>query len=263
VKRRTRPARGADEAAGADVADGAGAAPVAPAVARLAAVDWTAAGHALDDRGWARIPGLLAPGTCAGLARLFDDDHLFRSTVDMEPRRYGVGRYRYFAAPLPPLVAALRAAAYVPLAHIANRWQAARGAKVRFPARLPAFLRACRAAGQAKPTPLLLRYEAGGCNRLHQDIYGAVAFPLQLTVMLGRPGIDFDGGEFLLVEQRPREQSIGTALALAQGEAVIATTRDRPVPGRRGRRRVVMRHGVSLVTRGVRTTLGIIFHDAR
>ena len=230
---------------------------------RLAAVDWIAAGRSLDERGWARIPRLLTPAACAGLAGLFDDDRLFRSTVDMEPRRYGVGRYRYFTAPLPASVALLRAHAYVPLARIANRWQEARGAVHRFPARLPAFLRACRSAGQTKPTPLLLRYETGGCNRLHQDIYGAVAFPLQMTVMLGRPGIDFDGGEFLLVEQRPREQSIGTALALAQGEAVIATTRDRPVPGRRGWRRVVMRHGVSLVTSGVRTTLGIIFHDAR
>jgi hypothetical protein len=198
-----------------------------------------------------------------GLARIFDDDSRFRSTIDMEPRRYGVGRYRYFKTPLPALVAALRAAAYVPLARVANRWQAALGTATPFPDRLPAFLRACHAAGQRKPTPLLLQYATGGCNRLHQDVYGSVAFPLQMTVMLARPGIDFDGGEFLLVEQRPREQSIGTALALAQGEAVIATNRHRPVPGRRGWRRVAVRHGVSLVTRGLRTTLGVIFHDAR
>jgi hypothetical protein len=239
------------------------AAEAVPPAARLAAVDWPAAGRSLDERGWARIPGLLTAGECAGLAALFDDDRRFRSSIDMEPRRYGVGRYRYFAAPLPPLVAALRAAAYPPLARLANRWQAALGARGRLPGRLSAFLRACHAAGQSRPTPLLLRYEAGGCNRLHQDIYGALAFPLQMTVMLSRPGIDFEGGEFLLVEQRPREQSLGTALALAQGEAVVFTTRHRPVRGARGWRRVAVRHGVSLVTRGRRTTLGIIFHDAR
>jgi uncharacterized protein len=230
---------------------------------RLGAVDWEAAGRSIDERGFARVPAVLTPGECAALAALFDDDRRFRSTVDMEPRRYGVGRYRYFAAPLPPLVRALRAAAYPPLARIANRWQEALGARDRFPARLTAYLRACHAAGQTKPTPLVLRYEAGGCNRLHQDLYGALAFPLQMTVMLSRPGAGFEGGEFLLVEQRPREQSIGTAIALAQGEAVVFTTRHRPIRGRHGWRRVGVRHGVSLVTRGQRTTLGIIFHDAR
>ena len=230
---------------------------------RPSVVDWEAAGRALDERGWARLPALLLPDECAALAALFDDDRRFRSTVDMEPRRYGVGRYRYFKAPLPPAVSALRAAAYPPLARVANRWQEAFRARDRFPPRLPAYLRTCHAAGQAKPTPLLLRYETGGLNRLHQDLYGALAFPLQMTVMLTRPGADFEGGEFLLVEQHPREQSIGTAIALAQGEAVVFTTRHQPVRGRRGWRRVAVRHGVSIVTRGRRTTLGIIFHDAR
>jgi uncharacterized protein len=231
--------------------------------ARLTAVDWEDVGRSLDAQGWARIPRLLSAAECGRVARLFDDDRRFRSTVDMEPRRYGVGRYRYLKAPLPPLVTGLRAGAYPPLARIANRWQEALGERSRFPASLPAFLRACREAGQTKPTPLLLRYEAGGLNRLHQDIYGSIAFPLQMTVMLGRPGVDFEGGEFLLVENRPREQSVGAAFALARGEAIVFTTRRRPVRGRNGWRWVAVRHGVSLVARGVRITLGIIFHDAR
>ena len=230
---------------------------------RSAAVDWEAAGRSIDARGFARLPALLTPEECADLAALFDDDRRFRSTVDMEPRRYGVGRYRYFAAPLPPLVRALRAAAYPPLARIANRWQEVLRSRERFPARLPAYLGACHAAGQTKPTPLLLQYEAGGCNRLHQDLYGALAFPLQMTVMLTRPGAGFEGGEFLLVEQRPRAQSRAEAIAPDLGDVVVFPNAVRPVSGRRGFYRAQMRHGVSRVRSGLRWALGVIFHDAR
>ena len=230
---------------------------------RFAAVDWEAAGRSIDERGFARLPALLTPEECVALAALFDDDRRFRSTVDMEPRRYGVGRYRYFAAPLPPLVRALRAAAYPPLARISNRWQEALGTRERFPARLPAYLDACHAKGQTKPTPLLLRYEAGGCNRLHQDLYGALAFPLQVVIPLSRPGADYDGGELLFLEQRPRRQSRATAVAPAAGEGVAFANRTRPCAGRRGFYRVQMRHGLSTVRDGERLALGLIFHDAR
>ena len=233
-----------------------------PDPAPRAAVDWTAVARDLDTRGFARLPGLLSPAACDEVAALYARDAHFRKTIDMAPKRFGVGQYRYFKAPLPPRIAALRAGAYAPLAAIANDWRAALGSKDRFPSTHAAYLRLCHRHGQTRPTPLLLRYGAGGCNRLHQDLYGPLVFPLQLTVQLRRPGIDFEGGEFLLVEQHPREQSIGTALALAQGEAVIFPVRDRPVRGKRGFRRVGVRHGVSLVSAGDRLTLGIIFHDA-
>ena len=225
-------------------------------------VDWAAATRDLDAHGFARLPGLLSPAACDDIAALYDQDAPFRKTIDMAPKRFGVGQYRYFKAPLPPRIEALRAAAYPPLAEVANAWSAALGAPDRFPKTLAAFLRLCHRRGQTKATPLLLRYGAGGCNRLHQDLYGPLVFPLQLTVQLRRPGIDFQAGEFLLVEQHPREQSIGMAFALQQGEGIIFATRDRPAPGKRGVRRVAVRHGVSLVTSGDRLTLGIIFHDA-
>jgi len=225
-------------------------------------VDWETVARDLDERGFARLPGLLSAAACDEVAKLYDRDALFRKTIDMAPKRFGVGTYRYFKAPLPARLEALRAAAYAPLAAVANEWRAALGVKDRFPPTLAAFLRRCHRAGQTKPTPLLLRYGAGGCNRLHQDLYGPLVFPLQLTVQLRRPGVDFEGGEFLLVEQHPREQSVGIAIALAQGEGVIFPTRDRPARGKRGFRRVGVRHGVSLVTAGDRLTLGIIFHDA-
>jgi hypothetical protein len=180
----------------------------------------------------------------------------------MARHRFGEGEYRYFAAPLPPLVATLRRELYARLAPTASRWAARLGAGEPYPVELGAFLRRCALHGQRRPTPLLLRYEAGGYNCLHQDLYGPVAFPLQVTVLLSCPGRDFAGGQFLLVEQRPRAQSRGEAIELGEGEAIVFATRYRPVDGARGSYRVVMRHGVSRLTSGVRMTLGIIFHDA-
>ena len=230
---------------------------------RVAGVDWSAVGQALDARGHAVLPSLLTAGECASLARLFDDDARFRSTVDMARHRFGEGRYRYFAAPLPPLVAALRATLYARLAPIANRWAEALGRPARFPPTLAAYQKACAAAGQRRPTPLLLRYEAGGWNALHQDLYGELVFPLQVTIMLDRLDVDFTGGDFLLVEQRPRMQSRGHAIALGRGDAVVFPCRTRAAQGARGPYQVGVRHGVSTVLSGRRTTLGIIFHDAK
>jgi hypothetical protein len=236
---------------------------VATASARVAAVDWAAVGEALDARGHAVLPSLLAAGECASIARLFDDDARFRSTVDMARHRFGEGRYRYFAAPLPPLVAELRTTLYERLAPIANRWHEALRRPVRFPRTLAAYQKTCAAAGQRRPTPLVLRYETGGWNALHQDLYGELVFPLQVTAMLDRPDVDFTGGDFLLVEQRPRMQSRGHAIALGRGDAVVFPCRTRPVRGARGPYQVGVRHGVSTVLSGRRTTLGLIFHDAR
>jgi uncharacterized protein len=230
---------------------------------RLATVDWSAAERSLDERGYTTIPALLTPAQCAGLSTMYDERERFRSRVVMERMRFGVGEYKYFAPPLPPLVAAMRAAIYAQLAPIANRWRRAMGRDELYPAELDRFLDLCRRAGQTKPTPLLLRYEAGGYNCLHQDLYGEVAFPLQLTCLLSRGGIDFSGGEFLLIENRPRAQSRGEAVVLEQGEAIVFATSERPIAGARGHHRVTMRHGVSRVREGRRLTLGIIFHDAK
>jgi len=240
-------------------------APRAPASPGLSQIDWRSAEAALDERGCAVIPGLVSPEACAAHAALFDQRGRFRSHVDMARFRFGVGEYRYFASPLPPLVADLREALYPPLAGIANRWMERLGTPEadRFPAALAPFLARCAAAGQTKPTPLLLRYETGGHNCLHQDLYGPVAFPLQLTVLLSRPGVDFTGGEFVLVEQRPRQQSRAEVVPLEQGDAVVFATRFRPVAGGRGTYRVALRHGVSRLRSGRRHALGIIFHDAR
>jgi hypothetical protein len=231
----------------------------------LGQIDWRAVEAELDERGCAVLPGLLAAEACTAHAALFDERARFRSHVDMARFRFGEGEYRYFAHPLPPLVAALREGLYPPLAAIANHWLARLGApdEKRFPAALAPFLARCAAAGQTKPTPLLLRYETGGHNCLHQDVYGPVAFPLQLTVLLSRPGVDFTGGEFVLVEQRPRQQSRAEVVPLAQGDAVVFATRFRPVAGARGPYRVALRHGVSRLRSGGRHALGIIFHDAR
>jgi len=230
---------------------------------RLGAVDWAAVGRALDEEGHALIPALLTPEECASLAALYAEDARFRSRIDMARYRFGVGEYRYFARPLPPLVEALRAHAYPPLAALANRWMATLGARERFPEDLGAFLRHCHARGQTQPTPLVLRYEAGGYNCLHQDLYGEVAFPLQLTAFLSRRGVDYTGGEFLLVEQRPRAQSRGEAIAADLGDVLVFPTRFRPVRGARGWYRAAVRHGVSRVRSGSRYTLGVIFHDAK
>ena len=229
---------------------------------RLARIDWEKAALELDDWGYARLPRLLTASECRDLAALYDDDARFRSTIEMEPRRYGRGQYRYLRHPLPPLVKSLRTRLYPPLARIANRWQERLGRSDRFEPTLGAFLARCHRAGQERPTPLLLRYEAGGWNNLHQDLYGAIAFPLQLTCLLSRPERDFEGGEFLLAEQRPRQQSRGAAVALERGEGIVFATRDRPVEGSRGVFRAALRHGVSRLLSGRRLALGVIFHDA-
>jgi len=229
---------------------------------RLSRLDWPALSAALDASGYATITGLLTSPDCTGLADLYDRERLFRSRIVMAKHGYGIGEYKYFTYPLPPIVAALRHRLYQILAPLANAWAAHLADKSNYPAQLDAFLDRCHAAGQTRPTPLLLRYETGGFNCLHQDLYGAIAFPLQATILLSEPGKDFTGGEFLLVEQRPRAQSRGTVVPLAQGDAVIFANGYRPVAGKRGTYRVNLRHGVSTVHAGRRATLGIIFHDA-
>lgn len=230
--------------------------------ARLARLDWDEIERWLWERGYAKAGPLLTPAECAELITLYGDESRFRSRIDMARYRFGVGEYRYFARPLPPLVEALRVHAYPPLAAIANRWEAMLGSATRHPPDLESLLARCRRHGQAKPTPLLLHYEAGGYNCLHQDVYGEIVFPLQLTAFLSRRGVDYRGGDFLLVEQRPRAQSRGEAIATEQGEIVVFPTRDRPVAGARGHYRAAVRHGVSRILAGSRYTLGVIFHDA-
>jgi uncharacterized protein len=217
----------------------------------------------LDARGYA-LPGrLLTARECEALRRGFGRDARFRSTVDMEPRRYGRGRYRYFAYPLPGSVQRLREALYAPLADIANRWQERLGRPERFEPALAGFLARCHAAGQTRPTPLLLRYAAGDYNRLHQDVYGRLAFPLQVAVVLSREGAEYTGGEFLIAEQRPRMQTRVSAVRLGLGEAIVFPNALRPVPGPRGDARAQLRHGVSELRSGERIALGLIFHDAK
>jgi hypothetical protein len=230
---------------------------------RLAAFDWPALSSSLSSRGYARTPRVLDRAQCKALGDLYADETRFRSRVDMAQHRFGLGEYKYFADPIPELVRELREDLFPPLAAIANQWMTALGSPERFPATLAAFHTRCAEKGQTKPTPLLLRYEADGYNCLHQDIYGDVAFPLQVVVFLGSPGEDYTGGEFVLVEQRPRAQSAVEVIAGQQGEAVIFTTRIRPVSGSRGYYRVNVRHGVSPVHSGVRYTLGVIFHNAK
>jgi len=230
---------------------------------RVAALDWTTMTAALDQYGTATTGTLLAPDECAALAACYDNDARFRSRVIMARHGFGRGEYKYFANPLPEVIAALREALYPRLAEVANRWNEAMGVDVGYPPALDAFLRRCHAAGQTKPTPLLLRYGPGDYNCLHQDLYGEHVFPLQATILLSEPGRDFSGGAFVLTEQRPRMQSRAEVVTLAQGEAVIFPVHHRPVQGTRGTYRVNMRHGVSRLHTGQRHTLGIIFHDAK
>jgi hypothetical protein len=232
------------------------------AIERVAAYDWAAIEAELDERGAALLPGLLAPAECEAVAALYSDEERFRKRVVMAQHSFGRGEYKYFAYPLPPLVAELRAALYPRLVGAANRWCEALRVPARFPAEHAEFLERCREGGQARPTPLLLLYGPGDYNCLHQDLYGPHVFPLQLTALLSRPGSDFTGGEFVLTEQRPRRQSRAEVIALDQGDAVVFAVNHRPVQGARGPYRVVMRHGVSHVRSGRRHTLGIIFHDA-
>jgi uncharacterized protein len=254
-------------------------------VARIESVGWPAVETALDAQGFAPLPALLTPSECAELAALYDDNARFRSRIEMERFRFGAGEYKYFAEPIPPTVQTLRADLYERLAPTANRWaarlkpratetprggDALRTTDIRsasleasvYPPTLDAFLAKCHRAGQRRPTPLLLSYRAGGYNCLHQDIYGEIAFPLQVVFALSRAGLDYTGGEFLLVEQRPRAQSRGHAIAIPQGTGIVFATRERPAAGARGAYRVVMRHGVSTIASGARMSLGIIFHDA-
>lgn len=229
----------------------------------MTAPDWQRIATDLDAQGNAVIPGLLTPAACEAAADLYDHDPSFRSRIVMARHGFGRGEYKYFTYPLPDPVAEMRAALYPPLAVIANRWHATLGIDVRFPADHAAFLARCHAAGQARPTPLLLRYGPGDFNCLHQDLYGEHVFPIQVAVLLSEPGRDFTGGEFVLTEQRPRQQSRAEVVALRKGDAVAFAVHHRPVQGSRGSYRVTMRHGVSRIREGRRHTLGIIFHDAR
>lgn len=231
--------------------------------ARVGALDWARIVADLDARGVATTGPLLAPEECRALAALYQGENGFRSRVVMARHGFGQGEYKYFAYPLPPLVAELRKALYPRLAPTARRWSAATGRKADFPSTLGAYLKRCHDAGQTRPTPLLLRYGDGDYNCLHQDLYGELAFPLQATILLSAPGDDFEGGEFVLVEQRPRMQSRPEVVPLRQGEAVIFAVNERPVEGKRGIYRVKMRHGVSRLRSGERLTLSVIFHDAR
>ncbi len=236
--------------------------PTPSATARVAALDWERLSTSLDEHGYAVAPALLDSSECRALAALYGEEGAFRSRVVMERHAFGRGEYKYLRYPLPPIVEALRQTLYPRLAPLAERWRVLLRREGSFPPTLDEFLACCHAAGQRQPTPLLLRYEAGGYNCLHQDLYGPLVFPLQATLLLGEPGRDFTGGEFLLVEQRPRSQSRGEVVPLRQGDAVLFAASQRPISGIRGHYRVTLRHGVSRVVSGCRQTLGVIFHDA-
>lgn len=229
---------------------------------RLAGIDWSAIARDLDERGWAVTGPVMGGDQCRALAASYDDGNLFRSRVVMARHGFGRGEYQYFRYPLPGAVEALRAELYERLVPTANRWRAALESAEPFPSHHADYLELCHAAGQARPTPLLLRYGPGDYNCLHQDLYGEHNFPLQAAFLLSEPGRDFAGGEFVLTEQRPRMQSRAYVVPLARGEAVIFAVNHRPVAGARGTYRVTMRHGVSPVCDGRRHTLGVIFHDA-
>ena len=230
---------------------------------RIVALDWTDLAANLDRFGCATTGPLLSADECATISSGYADENLYRSRVIMGRHGFGRGEYKYFAYPLPDIVASLRASLYPPLADIANRWNEQMALDQRFPPEHAAYLKRCHAAGQTKPTPLLLQYGAGDYNCLHQDVYGEFVFPLQIAFLLSRPGEDFTGGEFVLTEQRPRMQSRAEVVPLRQGEGVIFPVHHRPVQGARGVYRVNMRHGVSRLREGRRHTLGIIFHDGK
>jgi len=233
-----------------------------PVARRIGSLDWTRIEGDLDRHGCALTGPLLTSRECALLRAGYEEEHRFRSRVVMDRHGFGSGEYKYFAYPLPRLVAVLRRTLYAPLARIANAWAQRTGAGVSYPPRLDEFTARCHAAGQKRPTPLLLKYGAGDYNCLHQDLYGPTAFPLQATFLLDRPEVDFEGGEFVLVEQRPRMQSRAEVVPLEQGGGVIFAVNRRPVQGRHGPYAVTLRHGVSRLRRGRRHTLGVIFHDA-
>ncbi len=238
-------------------------APCSELAARVGAIDWAQAGGELDAQGCAVLKGLLTAEQCRALAALYPDDRHFRSRVVMARHGFGRGEYKYFSYPLPDPIAPLRPLLYARLCGVANRWNAAMGIEIRYPPDHQAFLARCHAAGQTRPTPLLLQYGAGDYNCLHQDLYGEHVFPLQVAILLSEPGRDFDGGEFVLTEQRPRMQSRPEVVPLRQGDAVAFAVHVRPVQGTRGTYRVNLRHGVSRIRSGARHTLGVIFHDAK
>ena len=236
--------------------------PAAGAGNRAEALDRPSVAADLDAQGWAVLPGLLTPAECEEVAGMYDEGDRFRSRVVMARHGFGRGEYQYFAYPLPDLVAGLRGALYARLAPVANRWNEAMGIAVRYPADHAGFLGRCHAAGQTRPTPLLLRYGPGDYNCLHQDLYGEHVFPLQVAVLLSEPGEEFEGGEFVLTEQRPRMQSRASVVPLRRGDAVAFAVHRLPAQGTRGVYRTVLRHGVSALRSGRRHTLGVIFHDA-
>ncbi|WP_152222873.1 2OG-Fe(II) oxygenase [Pseudomonas sp. SCB32] len=229
---------------------------------QIGELDWPSLAAQLDASGQALIPGLLSSAQCEALRALYDQDTGFRSRVVMARHNFGLGEYRYFAYPLPALVQALREAFYPPLRSIANTWHERMETGIDYPEKHADFLAQCHGAGQVRPTPLLLRYGVGDYNCLHQDLYGELAFPLQVAILLSRPGEEFEGGEFVLTEQRPRMQSRVEVVPLRQGDAVVFAVAQRPVAGVRGYHRVNLRHGVSRLRSGQRFTLGVIFHDA-
>ncbi|CAL76408.1 conserved hypothetical protein [Bradyrhizobium sp. ORS 278] len=236
---------------------------VSPAASGIDAIDWTSVERDLDAGGCAVLPQLLSSDACRALAALYPEDGHFRSRVVMARHGFGRGEYKYFSYPLPEPIAQLRPLLYAQLVPVANRWNAAMGIDVQYPADHARFLARCHDAGQTRPTPLLLQYDEGDYNCLHQDLYGEHVFPLQVAILLSEPGRDFEGGEFVLTEQRPRMQSRAEVVPLRQGDAVVFAVHHRPVQGTRGSYRVTMRHGVSRLRAGRRHTVGVIFHDAK
>lgn len=230
---------------------------------RIESLRWSEIEASLHERGCASTGTLLTPAECASISSFYDSDSVFRSKVVMSRHGFGRGEYRYYSYPLPLIVESLRSALYPRLAPIANSWQALLSQPADYPSEHGEYLDRCHAVGQTRPTPLLLKYQEGDYNCLHQDLYGELAFPLQVAFLLSRPGEDFTGGEFALTEQRPRMQSRVEVVSLCQGEGVIFAVNQRPVKGTRGNYRVAMRHGVSRLKLGHRFTLGIIFHDAK
>jgi len=235
---------------------------VSSAEARVTAYDWDALAGELDTYGCAVLPKLLSAEECRSIAELYPDESHFRSHIHMARHGFGKGEYRYFKYPLPDLLGGLRTALYPRLAGVGNEWNVRLGIDMRYPGNHAAFLKQCHDAGQARPTPLLLQYVSGDFNCLHQDLYGDLAFPVQVAILLSEPRVDFTGGEFVLTEQRPRMQSRAEVVPLRQGDAVAFAVHNRPVQGSKGNYRVNLRHGVSRVRSGMRHTVGIIFHDA-
>ncbi|WP_339294201.1 2OG-Fe(II) oxygenase [Paenibacillus sp. FSL W7-1279] len=230
---------------------------------RIAGLDWTGIQGALDEQGYAVVPKVLLPDECAEIINTYPEEERFRSTINMARHRFGLGEYKYYQAPLPEPLQQLREGFYPELALTANRWLTQLGHEERYPVSLDEFLGMCHAQGQERSTPLILKYEEGGYNCLHQDLYGDEFFPFQVVFVLNEKEVDYTGGEFLLIEQRPRAQSRGHVITLEQGAGLIFPTNHRPVQGTRGYYRTTLRHGVGTITSGTRYSLGIIFHDAK